>query len=280
VSTFAERWLRNVTRRTSLVLGVAPSPKWLMAWGLADSAAGVDTFSARVAEVVPALSAVKLQSPFFERFGGAGLKAMAKLAAACGAAGTLVVVDAKRGDAEDTWPAYADLYLGPDSHIGGDALTVVPFMGFDSIVPLCEIAVERQCAVMVLIRTSNHRGNVQLALDPQGRTVAQALADEVATFNTPFIGENVAGPLAALVGAPAHEAAELLRRLPGTLVSMPGLGRPHRTVAEFAGIIGSARQRILLPVTSGLLQAGPHSLAEEISRWQHELRTHGIAAAP
>jgi len=107
MSAFAQRWLDNVARRTNLVLGVAPSPKWLTAWGLPDSVGGLGTFCAQIADSVGALSAVKLQSPFFERFGPAGLSAMADLAVACAATRTLVVVDAKRGDAEYWLPAYA-----------------------------------------------------------------------------------------------------------------------------------------------------------------------------
>ena len=273
---FASRWRQNYEKRTNLVLGVAPSPKWLAAWGLDDTPDGLTRFCSHIADAVGTLPAVKLQSPFFERFGAPGLDAMAALADSCHAQGTLVVVDAKRGDAEDTAAAYRDIYLGSGSRLRGDAVTAMPFMGFASLEPLCRMAGRQGCAVMVLVRTSNHVGAVQVARGPDGRSVAEQVADDISTFNR-AAGADEIGPAAALVGAPADEARGLLKRMSNALVSLPGLGRPGRTVREFADTVGTAGQRVLLPVTSGLLWAGPGGLAGEIAHWQGELRASGLA---
>lgn len=276
VETFASRWRSNYEQRTNLVLGVAPSSKWLTAWALDDTPEGLTTFCSRITDVVGAVSAVKLQSPFFERFGPAGFHAMAVLADSCRACGTLVIVDAKRGDAEDTAAAYRDIYLGPGSRLRADGLTAVPFMGFGSLEPLCRLADGLGCSVMVLIRTSNHAGMVQVARGPDGRSVAEGLADDIDEFNR-TADEREIGPVAALVGASAEEAGCLLDRMSRTLVSLPGLGRPGRTLQEFAATVGTVGHRVLLPVTSGVLHAGPQGLAQEIARWKAELRASGIA---
>lgn len=269
-----ERWLGLARERTNLVAGVAPSAKWLTRWGLPDTAAGAERFCEHLLPSAAALAAVKLQSVFFERFGPDGLRLMASFTAACQAAGTIVIIDAKRGDAEDTASAYRDLYLGPQSRIGGDMLTVLPFMGFPVAEPLCRLAAEHGCAVMVLVRTSNHAGGTQEFPLPDGRLSSEMLADQITGFNRELGGHP--GPVAALVGAPAAEARQLLARLPNALVSMPGLGRPGRSLTEFAGTVGDAVARVLLPVTSGVLEAGPHGLREGVARWQDELRSHGL----
>lgn len=270
-----QRWFDLAGKRTNLAAGIAPSSKWLLAWGLPDTLSGAELFCESMLPVASQLSAVKLQSVFFERFGPDGLRLMAEFTAAC-RADTVVIIDAKRGDAEDTAQAYCDLYLGPGSRVGGDMLTVLPFMGFSAAVPLCELAAARGCAVMVLIRTSNHAGGIQTVEFGDGRTVSAALADEINEFNL-RTGASP-GPVAALVGAPSDEARALLARLPSALVSMPGLGRPGRTLAEFAQAIGAAAPRVLLPVTSGILSAGPVGLADRVAQWQQELREHGLAS--
>jgi orotidine-5'-phosphate decarboxylase len=277
---FAPRWLEAAGRRTGLVLGVAPSAKWLAAWGLPDTCGGAEAFCTAILAHAAALSAVKLQTAFFERFGCDGFRLIRAVAAACRAAGTLVIADAKRNDAEDTASAYADVYLGPGSQLECDGVTVVPFMGMWSALALSALAEERGCSVMVLIRTSNHRGGVQSARNSDGTTVAAGLARGVAAYNAERRGRSGApvGPLTALVGAEPREARDLLTAMPGTVVSLPGLGRAGRTFQQFTEIVAGHAARVMLPVTSGLLSRGPHGLGEVIAEYQDGLRSHQLTA--
>ena len=54
------------------------------------------------------------------------------------APGLLVILDGKRNDIGTTAEAYADGLLGADSPWGGDALTVSPYLGHDSLGAVCE----------------------------------------------------------------------------------------------------------------------------------------------
>lgn len=265
-------WPERVDARTALAVGVAPSSKWLAAWGLPDDLRGATEFCERLLEAVATAAAVKVQTPFFERFGPDGLRLLAWFLAECAGRDVLTVADCKRCDAEDTMTAYADIYLGAGSVLGADAVTVAPFLGLGALTPLVATAVERRCVVFVLVRTSNHEAGLQLSRDTAGRTVSERLADEIEEINRGRPPGDGLGSAAALVGAPAEAAASLLRRMPGTLVSLPGLGRPGRTVDEFAAVIGTEGGRVLLPVTSGVLQAGPDGVAERVRRWQRLLR--------
>ncbi|MEW1860526.1 orotidine-5'-phosphate decarboxylase [Streptomyces sp. NPDC088194] len=266
-------WPELTAERTNLAVGIAPSPKWLSAWGLRDDPAGVEEFCKRLLDAVESVAAVKVQTPFFERFGPEGLELMAAFLAGCAQRGTLTVADAKRCDTADTMAAYADLYLGPQSVLGADAVTVAPFLGLDATAALFDLAAGRRCTAFLLVRTSNHEAGAQLARSADGVTVSEQLADGIAGHNRRFAADGAPGPAAAVVGAPPHEAVALLRRMPGTLVSLPGLGRPGRTVEEFREVVGAAgASRAMLPITSGVLEAGPAAVLDRVRHWQEVLR--------
>ena len=55
---------------------------------------------------------VKPQSAFFERFGSAGVAVLERTLAGLRDAGTLSLLDVKRGDIGSTMTAYAQAYLG------------------------------------------------------------------------------------------------------------------------------------------------------------------------
>ena len=81
--------------------------------------------------------AVKPQVAFFEALGGVGISALERVCAHARDAGLLVVVDGKRGDIESTAEAYAQAWLHrrDGAAAAGDALTVNPYLGEDSLRP-------------------------------------------------------------------------------------------------------------------------------------------------
>ena len=100
---------------------------------------------------------VKPQVAFFERRGSAGLAALEAVMAEARAAGLLVIADAKRGDIGTTTAAYAGAWLDPDSPLGADALTAVPYLGLGSLQPLFDRAAVHGRGVIVVVRSSNPR---------------------------------------------------------------------------------------------------------------------------
>ncbi len=112
--------------------------------------------------VAPLVSVVKPQAAFFEQLGPAGMSALADVMAYASGEGLLVVVDGKRNDIGTTATAYAEAYLGPipRSAWGGDALTVSPYLGADSLEPFLELASERGAGIFVLVKTSNPGGGL------------------------------------------------------------------------------------------------------------------------
>lgn len=80
---------------------------------------------------------------------------------------------------------YAEAMLGPDSGYGGDAMTVTAYLGFVALRAVLDRAAKCKGATFVIVRSSNSEGcSVQDAGLADGRTVADALADEITAFNT------------------------------------------------------------------------------------------------
>lgn len=262
-------WTDLLQTRSALCLGLAPSPKWLEAWRMPADVGGARRMCATVLEAAgERVSVYRIQVPFFTRFGTAGTALLRDVVDGVHERGSLAVLDAKVGDADDTMDSYADLYLGPRGVLRGDAVTANPFMGFGSLDPLLRRARDSGTLVMVLVRTSNHAaGGTQCALTGS-RTVAQRTADEVREWND---RHGVAA--AAVVGAIREEARDLVGRMPSAIVELPGLGRAGRDTRDLVAVAAEAPGRAVLPVTTGVLRHGPDvtALGASIAAWQREI---------
>ncbi|XKK38587.1 hypothetical protein HFP72_29505 [Nocardiopsis sp. ARC36] len=111
--------------------------------------------------------------------------------------------------------------------------------------------------VFVMVRTSNHATTGTQLARHDGLTVAEHLADEVTAWNRAHARGRPLGSAAAVVGARSPESAELYRRLPTSLVEVPGLGRGDRDTAEVTGAAAGLAGRALFTVTTGVLRHGP-----------------------
>ncbi|MFE6235485.1 orotidine-5'-phosphate decarboxylase [Cellulosimicrobium sp. NPDC057862] len=249
-----------------LCVGIDPHPGLLADWGLADDASGLREFGLRVVEAVGGrVAAVKPQSAFFERHGSRGVAALEEVLAAARAAGTLAVMDAKRGDIGSTMAAYADAYLRDGSPLAADALTVSPYLGFGSLQPAVDAALETGRGLFVLCLTSNPEGaEVQHARRGAGadvESVAAHVAREAARVNAPVVESGDAlGPVGLVVGATIADAAARtgtdLAAVQGPLLA-PGVGAQGAGAAELAAVFGDARRQVLASSSRGVLRTGP-----------------------
>jgi orotidine-5'-phosphate decarboxylase len=267
--SFAERCLALADTRSPLCLGIDPATELLDHWGLERSAAGVGRFCDILLEAMgDQVAVVKPQSAFFEQFGPDGMRELARVVRGVRARGALALIDVKRGDIGHTLVAYADAMLGPDSPFGGDAMTVAAYMGFGALRPLLDRAVATGSGVFVVVRSSNPEGRaLQDARLADGRTVATALADDIAAFNA-TTGAAV-GPVGAVMGATIEGAAtETLAHLTNALLLAPGIGAQGATFGDVARNFGPAVGRVLPAVSRGILARGPSvaALREAIAR--------------
>ena len=274
---FGRRLRGLVDRRGTLCLGVDPHPALLADWGLPADARGLAEFSRLALEAFGDLAAaVKPQVALFEEHGSAGLAVLERLLGDIADAGALSVADAKRGDIGSTMAAYARAWLGEGSALACDALTVSPYLGVGALDPAFELAADTGRGLFVLARTSNPEGgavqDARLAAD--GRTVAQAVVDEVAARNADAVAggpaDGACGPFGVVVGATVADPPRLDAL--GGPVLMPGVGEQGGTMADVRRIAGAARPVTLVNVSRQVLRAGPDPAA------MREV-VHGLAAS-
>ncbi|MGW6378331.1 orotidine-5'-phosphate decarboxylase [Rhodococcus sp. NPDC055112] len=286
--SWGSRLRSAIADRGRLCVGIDPHPSLLRAWGLPETAGGVETFAEICVEAfVGDVALVKPQVAFFEAYGSAGYAVLERTISVVRAAGTLVVADAKRGDIGSTMAAYSQAWLGEDAPLASDAVTVSPYLGFGALDPAVALATEHGRGLFVLARTSNPEGGqlqgarllgdeldaADLSGVPAGEgvSVAQSIVDAAVAQNRD--GRDTIG---LVVGATRGHGLDL-SEFSGPILA-PGLGAQGATVADLAEIFRDSRE-LLLPNTSrDVLRHGPSvsALREAAERVRDEVE-NGLA---
>lgn len=259
MESFGTRLHRATTERGPLCVGIDPHPGLLARWGLPDDVTGLERFAGTVVEALAdRVAVVKPQSAFFERFGSRGVAILESTIRQLRQAGSVVLLDVKRGDIGSTVDAYADAYLNPSSPLYVDAVTASPYLGVGSLAPMFDAAARHGGGVFVLALTSNPEGAaVQRARGADGRTVAQTVIDEISQLNE---GAQPLGSFGLVVGATVGETGCDLSRVGGPLLA-PGLGAQGATAADLRTVFGSSLPAVLPSYSREVLNAGPSKTA-------------------
>lgn len=118
---------------------------------------------------------------------------------------------------------------------GGDALTVSPYLGDDSLTPFVDVAKERGCGIFILVKTSNPGGRTWQDLTDQGQKVFEHVGAHVQQLAHGTLGECGYGVAGAVVGATyPGQLAELRLAMPNTWFLVPGFGSQGGTAADVA----------------------------------------------
>ena len=269
--TFLARLTASVAERGGLCLGIDPHRALLEEWGAESGhgadASGAERFGRTVVEAAAGrVAIVKPQVALFEAFGGAGLTALERVLADARAAGLLVLADAKRGDIGSTNRGYAEAWLTEGSPLEADALTVSPYLGVGALDGALEAAERAGKALFVLAATSNPEAAVlQRARLDDGRTVARAVADEVAARNAATgAGHGL------VIGATVDRDVHGFDLDASTPVLAPGFGAQGARLSERAALFPQDAL-VLASASRSILQAGPAGLAVAIAAAQDEL---------
>ncbi|MEU6659445.1 orotidine-5'-phosphate decarboxylase [Streptomyces sp. NPDC046821] len=275
---FGARLRRAMDERGPLCVGIDPHAALLSAWGLNDDIEGLERFTRiSVEALADTVAVVKPQSAFFERFGSRGVAVLERAVTDLRAAGTLVVMDAKRGDIGSTMAAYAETFLHKDSPLFSDALTVSPYLGYGSLKPAVDLARESGAGLFVLALTSNPEGGeVQHAVRADGRNVGATMLAHLAEENA---GETPMGSFGAVVGATLGDLSSYDLDMNGPLLA-PGIGAQGATPADLPGVFGAATRNVVPNVSRAVLKAGPSvdALRDAAVRFADEVRA-AVAAA-
>ena len=226
-----------------LCLGLDPEPD-LLPVKLERSPAGVASF---IREIVAAtsdlVSSYKLNLAFFERWGREG-DALLDQAMAALTPGKPVIFDAKRGDLASTAQAYAH---GMFNAWGADAVTVHPYLGYDSVAPFLA---HKEKETFVLCRTSNPGANEFQHLRVDGELLYRHIARSAVRWDH-------YGNLGFVVGATAPAELRDVRQIGGDrLLLVPGIGAQGGDLATAvrASIRADGRGAII-PISRGILFA-------------------------
>jgi len=256
METFGGRLHRAMATRGPLCVGIDPHPRLLIQWGLPDDVGGLARFSETVVDALGDRVAVcKPQSAFFERFGSRGVAVLESIIRQLRAAGSLILLDVKRGDIGSTAAAYATAYLHPASPLWVDAITASPYLGVGSLAPMFEMAHAHGGGVFALALTSNPEGRaVQHARTADSRTVAQTVIDEISQLNE---GVEPIGSFGVVVGATVGQTGHELSRINGPLLA-PGLGAQGGRPEDLRAIFGTALPAVLPSYSREILCKGPN----------------------
>ena len=128
-----------------------------------------------------------------------------------------VILDAKRGDIGSTAEQYA---IEAFERYGADAVTLSPFMGFDSVLPYLK---HEGKGAFLLCRTSNPGGD-----DLQAQRLSSVVGNPLLFEHVAGLAQgpwNVNGQLGLVVGATYPAEIEAVRRVaPNVPLLIPGVG--------------------------------------------------------
>ena len=251
-----------------------------------------DTF---IAAIEGRVAAIKPNIAFFEQYGLPGLTVFAHLCRVAREKDIPVIIDAKRGDIGSTAAAYSAAFLGR-SKVGGrsfhafegDALTVNPYLGFDTLEPFMKDCEEHGKGIFVLVQTSNPGARDLQGLVSDGASVSEHVARWLAINAKRLAGASGWSGVGAVVGASYPEEARKLReQLPSNFFLIPGFGAQgadaRDSVAGFGLDSRGMKGGALVNVSRGLIQGTASSSDElyalmttHVDRYNTQLR-HAIA---
>ena len=276
-ATYGDRLRAAMDQLGPFCPGIDPHAALLEKWGLPDTVAGLETFALTCVEAFGgAVASVKPQSAFFERFGSAGVAVLERTLAGLRDAGTLSLLDVKRGDIGTTMAGYARAYLSDDSPLRADAITVSPYLGYESLRPALDLAAATGRGVFVLTLTSNPEGPSVQHATRDGASVAASVVAGVARDNAAAAATGRLGSVGMVVGATVGSAvSDLGLDLTGSAGPLlaPGLGAQGGTAAALRATFGSALPQVLGTSSREVLVAGPDvvALRDAARRAAHDL---------
>lgn len=241
--TYAQRLQQRIDRAGgALCVGIDPR------LDRHESVRSLGDFCARVIEeTAEHAAAFKPNLAYFEALGVPGYQLAETLIARMKATGVPVILDAKRGDIGTTQEHYAKGYF---ENWDVDAVTLSPYMGYDSVEPFLQYPGK---GVYLLAVTSNPgAADLELRSLADGRFVYELVGDLAGRAPSTPAGEGGVGLVLGLTNA----SGDILSRLPDVPLLIPGLGAQGGDLELLRGAGRSAPY--LVNVSRGILYADEH----------------------
>lgn len=124
-----------------------------------------------------------------------------------------IILDAKRGDIDNTNEAYAKAIF---DDLGVDGVTIHPYLGKEALQPFLD---RENKGIFVLVKTSNPGAGEFQDLETEGRPLYQVVAEHIKE------SWNENGNCAVVVGATYPEQLKAVRKIVGDMpILVPGIG--------------------------------------------------------
>jgi orotidine-5'-phosphate decarboxylase len=211
-----------------------------------------------IGETAPWAAAFKPNMAYFEAMGIEGIRVLEELLATIPQE-VPVILDAKRSDIGETQKYYAQGYF---AGWNVDAVTLNPFLGYDSIEPFLDWQGK---AVYLLAVTSNAgSADFQRQLLADGRQVFEL----VTALGHRASQENRQTDVGYVVGL--TNAADVLAKMPDAPLLVPGLGAQGGDLAALASAARTAPD--VINVSRGILYAGDdNDFATRARLWMEKI---------
>jgi len=228
--------------------------------GIPQTADGVGGFLERIiAETAEHACVYKPNSAFYEVLGAEGWTLLRRTVARVHREGRPVILDAKRGDISSTAAAYANAAL---RGLEADAITLVPYMGEDAVVPFLEAS--GFAFLLALPSNPSARAIVDSGEPPLYERIGELAVQ---------LNETYSGQVGLVVGA---TRSDVVRRMDEASAALPwlvpGIGAQGGDAAAF--FANTRRDRICLVNASRsiLFSANPRDAAARLRREIEEAR--------
>ena len=243
----------------SLCVGLDPHPDRMPArFGPTND--GLRAFLAEVVDrTAPHAGLYKPNAAFFEERGPEGISILEEIITRVHAAGRPVILDAKRGDIASTARAYARAAF---DRLDADAITVVPYMGEDAVVPFLDHG--RFAILLTLPSNPSAAAIVEEGVPPLYERVCRMALD---------LGRRYPGQIGLVVGATRPAAARALHDLaPDLPWLVPGVGAQGGNLADLSTALGGGHEAWVNVSRGVLFDPDPAAAAErgkrEIGVWR------------
>ncbi len=174
-------------------------------------------------------SAVKPNYAFFSQYGINGIKALVDIIRFCREKGLPVILDVKRGDIGTTAEAYSREAF---EFFNADAVTLSPYMGYDSIAPFVENFPFK--GYYILNKTSNRSSSEVQDVEVNGAPLYVHIAKKIIEWHSPGMG--------AVLGATYPDQLSMISKIfieSGKMVPLliPGIGSQGGSVEQVCSIL-------------------------------------------
>jgi orotidine-5'-phosphate decarboxylase len=201
--------------------------------------------------------AYKLNTAFYEQLGSEGWTILEKTREML-PSNTLSIADAKRGDIGNTSTMYAKAFF---ETMDFDAITVAPYMGFDSVEPFLKF----EDKITIVLGLTSNKGSLDFQTNPKYEPpLYKTVLERVSSWGNP-------NNLMFVIGATKADALKEIRQIiPNHFLLIPGVGAQGGSAVEVCENGANSSGGLLINSSRGIIYASPNEDYAEAARKEAE----------